>query len=391
MTQHVAMRIGIDARAYDWTGIGRYARNILRELAASALQTPSLSLVVFVPRRFAREVSALPKTAVIPVRESYYSLYEQTGFLHTVRRQRVDLMHFLSFNVPVLYRRPFVVTIHDLTRFTFQGQKHHGWLHQRAYEAVFGSAIRHAAHVIAVSRWTALELLQRFPAVAGRLSVITEGVEEQFVPRPDAEADDGQVLESLGVRRPYLLYVGLWMRHKNLAVVLEAFRRIRDTGFPGTLVITGEGRAWDEDPSSMAASSGVRSSVVLPGRVSDAALVALYRRAEALLFPSLSEGFGLPPLEAMACGTPVITSSAGSLPEILGEAALFVDPRNPRELADAALVLLGDSDLRARLIRAGLERASRYTWRACATETAALYVRVLGQHVRERLLHSTRV
>lgn len=374
------MHIGIDARAYGWTGIGRYVRNLLTELAEAAERArasiPVRELVVFAPPRYARSLSSLPRTRVVPVRDSYYSLYEQTGFLKALLAERLDLLHFPNFNAPILYRRPSVVTVHDLTRFRFPGQRHRGPLRQLAYETVFRTAVQHARHVVAVSHFTKDRVLERFPAAASKISVVYQGVEERFF-SPAGSGDD-DVLLGLGIRRPYVLYVGLWMRHKNLPRLVEAFTMLRASGYSGTLVVTGEGRSWDEDVAGLVERAGVAPHIVLPGRVDDRALAALYRGADALAFPSLSEGFGLPPLEAMASGIPVVAARAGSLPEILGDAALFADPEKPAELAAALQLVISDAVVRAQLVRRGRERASGFSWRRTAQQTLAVYERALG-------------
>lgn len=368
------MRIGIDARAWGWTGIGRYTRNLVRELAA---QTPrgAVQLTVFVPPAHVATCAQLGVQHVVAVRASYYSWYEQTGLLRALRRERLDLLHFPHFNVPLGYRRPFVVTIHDLTRFRFPGARHRDPFHQWAYQLVFRAAVTRARAIIAVSDTTARELAARFPSVRGALRVIAEGVEEQFRPAQgaDEEARDRALLARRGVRPPYLLYVGLWLQHKNLPGLLRTFRLLRRSGYHGALVITGEGRPWDEDVRGLATAEGVSDRVILPGQVPEELLPALYRQADLFLFPSFLEGFGLPPLEAMACGTPVVAARAGSLPEVLGDAALFGDPHNPAQLADAARLLLSDRELRGRLVALGRARVSRFRWGVCARETLAMY------------------
>lgn len=365
------MRVGIDARAYDWTGIGRYLQNLLLRLPSLH---ENLELTVFIPRRFCREAAERPRTTVVPVSGSYYSLSEQTVFLRTLLAHHVDLMHFPNFNAPIFYRRPVVVTVHDLTRFDFPGQKHRGRFHQWAYGRVFSSAVRNATRIIAVSEFTKQALEKRFRAAQGKTSVVYEGVEEDFFFVPASQsADDLEALRTQSIIRPYLLHVGLWMRHKNLPTLLEAFRLLKESGYPGILVITGMGRSWDEHPFDLARAAGVAESVRFPGRVRDPLLRVLYRNADAVLFPSRSEGFGLPPLEAMASGTPVVAASSGSLPEVLGDAALFADPMIPSDFAAAVCRLRDDPGLRARMVAKGLSRARRFSWERCALETYAVY------------------
>ncbi len=372
MTVRIPRKIGIDARAYGWTGIGRYARNLLATVTAEAQRTHAdIEFVVFVPPQYAQEVSALPHTRVIPVRDSYYSLYEQTGFLVRLLRTKIDLMHFLHFNAPIAYRRPYVVTIHDLIRFHFPGQRHASTLHQWAYRAVFASAVTHARHIIAVSAFTKSELIRKFPSVAGNVSAIGEGVDMHF--SPAATPTDDTVLKQRGITRPYVLYVGLWMKHKNLPRLLHAFRLAREGGLTGQLVMTGDRTTGGEDIHVHAHREGVADSLVLPGRVSDEELSVLYRHARTFVFPSLYEGFGLPPLEAMASGTPVVAARAGSLPEVLGDAALYTDPHSPRDIAAALLLLESDPQLRQQLRIRGFTRAKRFSWDTCGRATLELY------------------
>lgn len=376
------MRVGIDARAWGWTGIGRYARNLVAQLSALASRDTERKweFLVFTTPQSAGEVARMPGVRVFPVRDSYYSLYEQTGFLKQLLSVPLDLMHFLNFNRPVLYRRPFLVTIHDLTRFHFRGQRHRSWFRQVLYERVFHASVRGAEHIIAVSHDTRANLTRRFPSTASKTSVIYEGVDQRFFVSPSAE-DERRARDRLrerGIHEPYLLYVGLWMEHKNLPGLIRAFRLARDAGFSGTLVITGEGRPWDVNVRALAVAEGVNAQLVLPGYVPDDDLPALYRGAEALVFPSFSEGFGLPPLEAMAVGTPVVAARSGSLPEVLGSAAAYSDAGDAHALATSVTRVLRDGEFRARLVAAGRARARQFPWSTCGERTLELYATLGG-------------
>lgn len=367
------MIIGIDARAYGWSGLGRYTRNLLRHL--SHLRNGP-DIVAFVPRAFAREVAELPRVQAIPVNGSYYSFQEQTVFLASLLRTRIDLMHFLHFNAPVFYRRPSVVTVHDLTRFLFPAQKHTGAFHQWAYEEVFRAAVLNAERVITVSEHTRNDLLRFFPFAASRTMVIPEGIEhDRYVHTADSATDEIH-LSQLGITKPYLLFVGVWMNHKNLPRLLEAFHRVRSQGYRGSLVITGRGRAHDEDVPGIVRRLGLSDVVKLPGVVNEDLLPSVYRQADAFVFPSLYEGFGFPPLEAMACGTPVVASAVASLPEILGDAAVYVDPLSPDDIARGILQVLHHRECTEELIVRGIARVSAYQWERCARATAQLYASV---------------
>lgn len=386
--REMGLRIAIDARAYgyDWTGIGRYVRNLLRQVTTYSAHGqppwPSVEFCVLIPQQYAREVSELPRTRVVPVRPSYYSLYEQTGFLLPLLAQRADLVHFPHFNVPILYRRPFLVTVHDLTRFRFPGRTYPGRvIHESAYRAVFRTAVRRSRRILAVSHSTKQELVSVFPEVARKVRVIYEGVDPVFVNRErrrDSPADI-DVLLRLGVRKPYLLSVAVWRSHKNLAGLIRAFRLCRDHGFPGILVVPGEKRnPHDEDVRRLAEAAEVGAAVVTPGWVDDTVLAVLYRQAELFVVPSLAEGFGLPPLEAMASGTPVVATLAGSIPEVLGDAAVYADPVDAGEIADRILRVLSDPGLRGELVLRGHRQAARFSWEECGHQTLAAYGDVLG-------------
>lgn len=371
------MRIGIDARAYHWAGLGRYTKNLLRHLTA---QNREHEFVVFAPRTAARDLAELPRARVVPVTDSYYSLREQTVFLGSLLRERLDVMHFLHFNAPVLYRRPTIVTVHDLTRFFFPAQKQKGLLHQWMYEEVFRAAVQHARRVIAVSEHTRRDLQRFFPDVADRTAVIHEGVEHERY-HPAEQPGEKEILARYGITRPYLLFVGVWMNHKNLPRLLKAFHFVRQRGFGGMLVIAGAGRTYDEDVPGIVRRLQLSAAVILPGLVPEDALPALYRHAVAYVFPSLYEGFGLTPLEAMACGTPVVASAVASMPEILGSSAEFVNSFSVEDIARGILRVVTDDERRRALAQEGQAWAQRYRWERCASETLKVY-RAVGAEVR---------
>jgi len=364
------MRIGIDARALGWAGLGRYSRNLLRNITTDGNEN---DYVVFASNAFAGELSNLPRTRFVPVTSSYYSLREQTVFLAAILQERLDLMHFLHFNAPIFYRRPFVVTIHDLTRFFFPAQKNNGQFHQWAYEEVFRSAVLHSSKIITVSEHTRSDLVHYFPQVAEKTSVAYEGVDESVFKQEGDELTEKEKLAKIGIIAPYILFVGVWMTHKNLPRLLLAFRKVKAEGYAGKLVITGEGLSHHVNVGQLVKELNLQDDVVLPGRVSDEMLPTLYRRAQMLVFPSLYEGFGLPPLEAMACGTPVAASRTSSIPEILGEAAVYFDPYSIEDIAESINKILLEEGLKEKMVGLGLAQAKNFNWKKCARETLSVY------------------
>jgi glycosyltransferase involved in cell wall biosynthesis len=194
--------------------------------------------------------------------------------------------------------------------------------------------------------------------------------------------DDREVIRAWKARRGLpermVLFVGTLEPRKNLPLLLEAYARLRQTGCTHTLVVAG-GKGWYYQAIEATVERlGLRDAVLFPGFVPDEELPLWYNAAELFVYPSLYEGFGLPPLEAMACGTPVITSNAASLPEVVGDAGVVVDAHDVTALARAMADLLGDAERRRRLRAAGLARARQFTWRATANRTAALYHEILG-------------
>jgi glycosyltransferase involved in cell wall biosynthesis len=221
-----------------------------------------------------------------------------------------------------------------------------------------GLAIRRARVVVALSEFTRRELHHFYPAARDKVAVVHPGVGAAFVAVEDP-AVDAQVLDRLGVQPPYLLAVGNIHPRKNLGRLLDAWQRLRDAGHPvPPMVWVGLDR-WQSGPVlDRAREAGVRRL----GFVDAHHLPALYRQAEGLAYPSLYEGFGLPPLEAMACGVPCLTSNTTSLPEAVGDAAVTVDPESVGELADGLLRVLFDQDLRRTLRARGLARAAQFRW-----------------------------
>jgi glycosyltransferase involved in cell wall biosynthesis len=364
------MRIGIDARALGWAGLGRYSRNLLKNITSNDNEN---EYVVFAPKSFYAEMSSLPRTRFVSVTASYYSLREQTVFLAAILQEKIDLMHFLHFNAPIFYRRPFVVTIHDLTRFFFPAQKNNGQFHQWAYEEVFRSAVLHSAKIVTVSEHTRSDLIRYFPQVAEKTAVAYEGVDATIFNKEGDVSADKEKLARIGIATPYILFVGVWMTHKNLPRLLLAFRKVKAEGYAGKFVITGEGLSHHVNVGQLVNELGLKDDVVLPGRVSDEMLPVLYRGAQMLVFPSLYEGFGLPPLEAMACGTPVVASRISSIPEILGEAAVYFDPYSVEDIAESINKILLEEGLKEKMVDLGLSQAKNFSWKKCAQETLGVY------------------
>ena len=232
-----------------------------------------------------------------------------------------------------------------------------------------------ASRIATVSEYSRQDLLNIYKLPPEKVVVTYNGVESHFTPRPDLPNESQEIRSRYGISRDFLLAVGSLQPRKNLIRLIRAYAKLRGerADFAPQLVIVGR-RLWltheifDEVKRSRWA-----GDVILTGYVADEDLPALYRAARAFVYPSLFEGFGLPPLEAMACGTPVVTSGVSSLPEITGDAALLIDPNNEQSLASAMVEIVSDDLLRAELREKGIARAKRFTWRDAAEKTLRLY------------------
>lgn len=365
------MHVTIDARMVLHGGIGRYIRSLSETLLK---QSPTLRLSLLIDPATADAMRrTLGSAELIPFPASIYGIKEQLyGLrLYGAQARRTTLFHVPHYNVPWLLPRNSVVTIHDLTHFQFAPDfgRRRVWLAFRLLQR----AVRRAEHLIVVSDATRRALETMFPEARDKTTVVHHGVADDFRPLPAEIRETFRRTQRLG---RFLLYVGSTRPHKNLPRLLQAFARVR-TQFPQvTLVLLGI-----EPSSPLDHMDGVR----LQGHACEAQLVQWYNAAEALVFPSLNEGFGLPILEAMACGTPVITSNVASLPEVAGDASLLIDPWDTEALAEAIRRLLGDRSLRNVLRDKGLKRAKGFTWASAAEQTLRIYRQVADREKSQPL------
>lgn len=399
------MRIGIDCLILGKqnTGIGRYLDNLVAELV---IAHPDDEFVLFasdesVEEKFgqAKNVSIVHLGASSPTQRR---LVQQTTLGLIANRRRLDVYHGPDFYLPPFLKTPAVVTIHDLVYRLYPETFIPG---KRLFARAFVPAsIRRADHCIAVSDSTRSDLLRHEEVSEGEVSVTHLGVRHDVYYRRSSE-EIARVVGKYGIRRPYVLFVGMIEPRKNLDTVVKAFdavvrghisghsrensgedsgkssvehtrENIRRQTLGHSLVIAGSrGTAYDE-LCRLIAKRGLGERITFAGFVADNDLPALYSGASAFIFPSLYEGFGIPPLEAIACGVPVITSTASSLPEVVGNAGLLVDPLDETALAQAMARVLSDTDLAERLSHEGLERAKQFTWSETARLTYEVYHRL---------------
>lgn len=294
------------------------------------------------------------------------------AYSRQVRDLKLDLVHFPNMFGGGLLRAPAkqIATVHDLTPLTIPST--HPRSRVIATRIAIGHAVRTADRVIVPSNATARDLIDRSLAPSERIVCIPEGVNplmRRVSPTPEFAA-------RYGITKPFILTVGVLEPRKNQTILLDVLRVLRKEGHDLELIIIGRpGWRW-VDPLSTEKYRDMRPWVRILADISDPDLMEFYNRAELFMYPSFYEGFGLPILEAMACGAPVISSGVSSMPEVAGSAALFADPRDVETFTSQALRLLRDRQLRNAMVEAGIKRAQTFTWRATAEATLALYEEV---------------
>jgi glycosyltransferase involved in cell wall biosynthesis len=367
--------IGIDARSFGWTGIGRYIRNLTNELFL--LDTDNEYVLFMHKDDFASYVVPDQRVRKVRVDIPHYSAQEQISLGRILKKENLDLMHFPHFNVPLLYNDAFLVTIHDLTLSFFPGQKMTSLLHRAAYQLTIHHAAKRAAKIIAVSKNTQKDLENILHIPKTKIRVIYESVENEKYHNHHPVEKLVALKEKYNLNRPFLLYVGVWRSHKNILGMLEAVKKMRDRGLDFQVVITGKTDPHYPEVTEKIQELGLKDIVVLPGFVPEEELPLLFAAARCFVFPSFYEGFGLPPLEAMASGTPVASSNTSAMPEILGDAAAFFDPYDTQQMADVIMNVFQNESTRTQLIQKGLAHVKQFDWKKMAEETLLVYKEAL--------------
>jgi len=377
------MRLALNAWFWDspTTGTGQYTRRLVEGLV-DLDQDLVLDLILVVPseREGKGERARLPPSCALhPVSASRSNLgkvrFEQAAFPTACRRVEADVAHVPYWAPPAWSPVPVLVTIHDLIPLLLPAYR--GGPLQRLYTALVTATARRATTVLTDSKASRRDILTELSLPRERVRAIPLAADHRYGPQPGP--NDAEVRAAYGLPDRYVLYLGGFDRRKNLAAVFAAYRRVGDAvGEAHPLVIAGRLPAEDTefapDPRRLMREEGVPDSFVhFTGSPPESHKPALYRGAAVFLFPSRYEGFGLPPLEAMACGTPVVGSEAASLPEIVGDAGILLPPDDAEGMADALTQLLRDDSFRAEMGRRALERAAKFSWQRTAKMTLAAY------------------
>jgi glycosyltransferase involved in cell wall biosynthesis len=359
------MNVGFDARKYFDFGIGTYIRN----LASFFDRQEQDRFTYFARPEDAGLIRGTHRGSTIVNRSGKYSVAELVTLSFQANRAGISLFHAPHYTLPFGLSMRRVVTIHDVIHLRFPAYFSPV---QRAYaKMMIGHACRAADAVIVDSEFAGKELLRRIPCPPEKIHVIPLGVSGDFVPAKDnTSADEFRRKHNVGKR--FLLYVGSLKPHKNVAALIRSLSSLNDLT-DVQIVCAGERLEEDVALHALCMSTGVGDRVRSLGWLPEPDLIAAYRAATAVVMPSLYEGFGFPVLEAMACGTPVIGSNAASIPEVMGDAGILVDPSVQGDLANAIRSVLDDSSLRDSLREKGLRRAKLFTWQRCAEMTLNLY------------------
>jgi glycosyltransferase involved in cell wall biosynthesis len=371
------LRIGFDARTIDWSGIGTYSRNLLQQFSRVEVTGDEVEFVVFCPDQKRESIPSGDSFSLVSTNVDPLSHSGRGVFARLVEETRVDLLHVPSHYAPVPVETPFVATIHDVIPLIYPRTVRNPVARTR-YRRQLDRTLDAARCIITVSQ-ISLSTLTAFAGVAsGRVRVIHNGVSSQFRPVDDA-AELAAVRRRYNLPDRFALWIGDFRPNKNLEFLIAGWAAVQEElGEPFVLVMAG---AQEGEFRKIVRETGRRKLqdlVVFPGFIREDDLATVYSAATLFVFPSLYEGFGLPPLEAMACGTPCVVSNSSALPEVTGRAAMMFNPTSTEQLVDCVRRVLREPELNANLRREGLRQSALFSWEKAAAQTLDVYRTVLA-------------
>ncbi len=373
----LAVRIAIDIRRMRDFGVGTYIRNVVRTLGR--LDHENEYFLIGSPAKV-EEIGALPPNfQTVPLLAPTRTIQGYRAFRADLSRLQCDLVHIPNlFSVPRFLPCPYVMTVHDMVEhMSGAGEQSNFW--RLLYFQMTKRVLAGAARIFAVSNFTRNEIEKLFEVPSDRIEVIYNAIDERFLRGHASPADRDLIARRYQVTYPFLLYAGRVSPHKNVVRMIEAFSALkteleRDQAYPDLkLIIIGDDLSGNPDLRRTVIRSGVQNDVRFLGFIPIEVLRIFYDEAKIFVFPSLYEGFGLPPLEAMAHGTPVVTSNVSSLPEVVGNAAVLVNPENVFEIMRALHRVLMDQPLRQRMKERGYQQAAKFSWEASVRRILEAY------------------
>ena len=375
------MKIAIDIRRIGDFGVGTYIRNVLRALGRLDHQN---TYILIGPQEKFRDVDPLPRNFEgVALTAPEASLTGYLGFRKILRHERCELVHIPHLSwVPQALPCPYVITVHDVLEHMSALRDHSG-VRRAAHFHLTRRVLQRAARIFAVSNFTKQDVEALFRIPPEKIEVVYNAIDERFRLGHATDADRQFIAERYQVNYPFILYAGRISPHKNVGRIIEAFSALKtelekEGKFPDLkLIIIGDELSRQPELRRTVIRSAVQNDVRFLGFVPIEVLRTFYDTAKVFVFPSLYEGFGLPPLEAMAHGTPVITSNTTSLPEVVGNAAVLVNPENLFEIMRALHRVLIDQGLRDKMKQRGYEQAARFSWEASARRILQVYGEVV--------------
>jgi len=386
------LKIGIDARMYGpkQTGIGTYIEYLIKELAKQ--DKINQYFIFLLPQEFIKFNIPAQNFQKIKVNSHWYSMHEQVFFLFDLLKYKLDLMHFTHFNLPIFYPRKFIVTIHDITPKFFPGHKMGKSIYRRmAYNLILKIAALKSSEIIVPSYKTKNDLINFYKVNSRKICVIYEGIKDK-----NDQSSRRKFLENYSwhkekaveklkltfkiknLKKSYIFYVGVWRDHKNLLNLIKAFNiLIKKYNFKGQLVLGGEEDSYYPETRAESEKLGLKDKVIVPGFLDSEKLTLFYQGASVFVLPSFYEGFGLVTLESLNHGTPVACSDIEPLKEILGDSALYFNPKNPKDMADKLWQVLSNENLQKNFLAKAQNILEKYDWKKMAKETLAIYKKVL--------------
>lgn len=376
------MKVAVDIRRATEFGVGTYTRNVLRALAK--IDRGNEYFLIGSPQT-AAEVGELPANfSSIPLLEPDDTAKGHFDFRAIVKRHECDVVHIPQlFWVPRNLPCPYVITVHDVVEHMYRARDRSS-LRRSLHFQLTRQALKRAGRILAVSRFTKSEIAKVFGIAEGHIEVVYNAIDERFLRGHASEADRAVLAERYLVTYPFLLYAGRISPHKNLVRIIQAFAALKaelekQAQYPDLkLIIIGDELSKHPDLRRAAIRSGVQNDVRFMGFVPIEMLRLFYDAAKVFVFPSLFEGFGLQPLEAMAHGTAVVTSNTSSLPEVVDQAAVLVNPENVFEIMRALHRVLLDQSLREKLQQRGYDQVKKYSWDVSAQQILEVYEEIAG-------------
>jgi glycosyltransferase involved in cell wall biosynthesis len=379
------VKVAIDIRRMTEFGIGTYIRNVVRTLAR--LDRDSTYFLIGSPAKVEECGPLPPNFHAIALGGHDNTVKGNLEFRAIVKRLGCDLVHIPHlFWIPRGLSCPYVLTVHDLLEHMY-GSRNASSMRRSMHFYMTRRVLRRAARVIAVSQFTKNEIEKLLAIPDDRIEVVYNAIDERFLHGHASDADREMIAQRYLVNYPFILYAGAIRPHKNVVRIIEAFSALKselqkEQQFPDLkLIIIGDDLSSHPRVRRTVVRSGVQNDVRFLGFVPIEVLRIFYDVAKVFVFPSLYEGFGLPPLEAMAHGTPVVTSNTSSLPEVAGNAALLVNPENVFEIRRALQRVLIDPVLRAQMKQRGYEQAQRFSWISSVSRILEIYREVAGARV----------